>query len=105
MQILWLLRFVSNKNYINKDYYVEIFYPCNGLMPSAVVIAQSIAKVLAPICFQNEAPDFECVIEHVLDQHVIKMHWNSKCVPKHIEKQGPHFENMLQGLTHSYNNR
>ena len=34
-------------------------------MPSAIVIAQSIAKVLAPKCFQNEAPVFECVFECV----------------------------------------
>ena len=45
-------------------------------MPSAIVIAQSIAKVLAPMCFQNETPISEHVFEHVLDQHVFKMLWN-----------------------------
>ena len=27
-------------------------------------------------------------------QHILKTHW-SKCVQKHIQKQGSHFENML----------
>ena len=51
-------------------------------MPSTIVITQSIAKVLAPTFFQNEAPVFECVFKYVLDQHVFKLHWNSK---KHSE--------------------
>ena len=53
-------------------------------MPSATVIAQSIAKVLAPTCFRNEAPVSECVFEHVLDQCVFQMCWNLKPDPKHI---------------------
>ena len=51
-------------------------------MSSAIVIAQSIAKVLAPMCFQNETPIFEHVFEHVLDQHVFKMLWNSETCSK-----------------------
>ena len=47
-------------------------------MPSAIVIALSIPKVLATMCFQNEAPVFEHVFEHVLDQRFFKMCWNSK---------------------------
>ena len=35
-------------------------------MPSAIVIAQSIAKVLAPKCMQDELPVLECVFEYVL---------------------------------------
>ena len=46
-------------------------------MPSATVIAQSIAKGLASTCFQNEAPVFEHVFECGLDKHVFT-HWNSK---------------------------
>ena len=69
-------------------------------MPNVIVIAQSIAKVLAPMCFQNEAPVFECVFEHILDQCVLKTCWNSKTHSKAHSKQGPHFENTLQGLTH-----
>ena len=76
-------------------------YHCNGLMPSAIVIAQSIAKVLGPMCFQNEAPVFECVFECVLDQHVLKMHWNLKTHCKTCSKTGVLFQTMLQGLTHS----
>ena len=69
-------------------------------MPSAIVIAQSIAKVLAPMCFQNE----ECVLEHVLHQHAFKMHWKSKNASKKCSKTGALFQNTLPGLTHSYNN-
>ena len=61
-------------------------------MPSAIVIAQSIAKVLAPMCFQNE----ECVLEHVLHQHAFKMHWKSKMDPKNVQKQGRCFKTHYQ---------
>ena len=73
-------------------------------MPSAVVIAQSIAKVLAPTCFQNEAPGFECVFECgfefqcVLDQHIFKTHWNSKPHSKTCSKTGAPFQKHIMGL-------
>ena len=57
-------------------------------MPSAVVIAQSIAKVLAPMCFQNEAPVFEHVFECVLDQHVFKCVGTRKCIPNMFKNIG-----------------
>ena len=57
------------------------------------------------MCFQDKDPVFEHVLEGVLDQHVFKMHWNSKTHSKTHSKTGPHFENTLWGLTHSYNNR
>ena len=57
-------------------------------MPSAIVIAQSIAKGLAPMCFQNEVPVFEHVLEHVLDQCVFKMHLNLKTHSKTCSKTG-----------------
>ena len=57
-------------------------------MPSVILIAQSIAKVFIPTCFQNEALVFEHVFECVLNQHVFKMH--SKHILKHVQKQGPH---------------
>ena len=60
-------------------------------MKSAIFIVQSIAKVLAPMSFQNEAPVYECSFEHVLDQHVFKMHWNSKMHFKTHLKTGPSF--------------
>ena len=42
-------------------------------MPSAIVIAQSIAKVLAPMCFQNEVPVYEHVFQCVLDQYTLEL--------------------------------
>ena len=72
-------------------------------MLSAIVIVQSIAKVW--MCFQNEAPVSEHVFECILEQHVFKMHWNLKMHSKTCSKPGASFQNTLQGLTHSYNNR
>ena len=61
-------------------------------MPSAIVIAQSIAKVLAPMCFQNEVPVYEHVFQCVLDQCIFKTHWNLKTYSKTCSDKGPHFE-------------
>ena len=66
-------------------------------MPSAVVIAQSIAKVLAPTCFQNEAPVFEWVLHMFWANVFSKCVGTQKCVPNHIQKQGPGFKNMSWG--------
>ena len=57
-------------------------------MQSAIDVAQSIAKVLAPMCFQKKAPVSEHVFECVSDQHVFKMHW---LLLKHIPNT---FKNM-----------
>ena len=91
MEILLLLRFVSNKTISIKTTTYRYFTTALSWMPSAIVIAQSIAKILAPTCFQNEAPVFEHVFEHILDQHVFKTHWNSKIHSKTHSKTGASF--------------
>ena len=71
-------------------------------MPSAIVIAQSIAKVLAPTCFQKEdfvfEHIFEHIFEHVLDQHDLKMCWNLKKHSKTHSKTGASFKKHVTGL-------
>ena len=74
-------------------------------MPNAIVIAQSIVKVLAPTCFENEGPVFEHVFECVWTNVFSKHTGTQKCIPKDVQKRGPHFQSMLWGLTHSYSNR
>ena len=70
-------------------------------MWSFLVIAQSIAKGLAPTCFQNEAHvSLNMFCTNVFSKHVgTQKHIGTK----HVQKQGLHFENMLLGLTYTNN--
>ena len=70
--------------------------PVQWLDAKYEVIAQSIAKVLAPMCFQNEAPVFEHVLNMFWTNMFSKCVGTQKCIPKHIQKQRPCFENTLQ---------
>ena len=64
-------------------------------MPSAVIIAQSIAKALVPTYFQNETPVFESVLNMFWTNMFSKCVGTQNHIPKHIQEQGPHFKNSL----------
>ena len=55
--------------------------------------------------FQNEAPVFEHDFEHVWTNMFSKHVGTRRCIPKHVQKQGPHFENTLWDFTYTYYNR
>ena len=64
-------------------------------MPSPVVIAQSIAKVLAPTCFQNEAGFAPMCFQNTLELEDAFLNTLQNMLQDRVE-------NTLQSITHSY---